>query len=59
MKSAKDRTRADIQWSNVRFGSKADITQYDRDIDFAPECGHSEAWSACPLRTPRLLSQSK
>jgi hypothetical protein len=37
---------------NVRFGSKADIVGYERDVRFTPESGH------CRATVGRLLSAS-
>jgi hypothetical protein len=35
--------------SNVRFGSKADMTALHWDVCFAPESGHQSANRECPL----------
>jgi hypothetical protein len=35
--------------ADVRFGSKADIVDYPRDVRFAPNSGHSPARLGCPL----------
>src|SRR5262249_971833 len=38
---------ADCQ-PDVRFGSKADISQRNRHVRFTPESGHSQCTSPCP-----------
>jgi hypothetical protein len=35
--------------SNVRFGSKADIVGYQRNVRFTPKSGHQLSQSGCPL----------
>jgi hypothetical protein len=35
--------------ANVRFGSKADMTPFKRDVRFTPESGHFGRRSACLL----------
>ena len=35
--------------SNVRFGSKADISAFNSNVRFTPNSGHSGRQSACPL----------
>ena len=34
---------------NVRFGSKADMCNAKRYVGFAPESGHMQCTSQCPL----------
>ena len=34
---------------NVRFGSKAEVKATNIDVRFAPESGHLQCTSACPL----------
>jgi hypothetical protein len=41
--------------SNVRFGSKADISVVVIDVRFTPESGHRSARRQCPLWTHELL----
>src|SRR5262249_38756769 len=42
-------TPARFSISNVRFGSKADIVGYQRDVRFAPKSGHRLRVSGCLL----------
>ena len=35
--------------ANVRFGSKADISECPRDVRFTPKSGHWLSVSQCPL----------
>jgi hypothetical protein len=34
--------------TNVRFGSKADIVRYQRDVRFTPKSGHCRTTVGCP-----------
>jgi hypothetical protein len=46
--------------TNVRLGSKADVTLSNFDVRFTPESGHSEAALACLLwATSGLMQCSK
>jgi hypothetical protein len=39
----------DCKNTDVRFGSKADMTSRNRDVRFPPESGHCRAPVGCPL----------
>jgi hypothetical protein len=47
----KNRSSSDgnLRPTNVRFGSKADVTLLNLDVRFTPESGHSRTRSGCLL----------
>jgi ABC-type uncharacterized transport system substrate-binding protein len=37
------------KWADVRYGSKADISECPTNVCFTPECGHQSDIAPCPL----------